>query len=451
MMNQNAIRKAAIAILTLVFVLTTILSGCGKADPSTETTEPAPTDAPTEAVETEPTQAPETEPTEPGMQDGERYEAVIVMEGMEETVQYEHIVNQTLGVEMDYDYERFERRSEPEREVFVSVWDDADNPENYLELTSSMYSVETVADSIRESLSETYDLNEVTRTLDRAGDCTFIEASVLKGTNNMADQLQMVYIIPADDGCRIATLHCAIEASEGFGRRFDYMLNTLTVLSRAGAGGLTEEEALTAVKNYCYAANPELEGIEQAGEYPVYWEIASSDAQQIVVLFRSYTGAQMRYYIDPKTGDCYVTEFVPGVSEEEQRTEETFNVRDYLSGSDAAEPLTTLAGTWQTASMGYEGEDGNLYPEYMVQFTESEIQYGHMVDGAFVLDHSDKISLIAEIGSGRYRVQATGANGVQYTFQTSESDTNVLEYYETWDENAFTGTYSAGASLVRSN
>ncbi len=67
-----------------------------------------------------------------------------------------------------------------------------------------------------------------------------------------------------------------------------------------------------------------------AGEYPIFWEIAAADEQQVVVLFRSYTGAEVRYYIDRASGEAYVTEFVPGITPEEQRTEESLNVRDYL-------------------------------------------------------------------------------------------------------------------------
>ena len=66
--------------------------------------------------------------------------------------------------------------------------------------------------------------------LDRAGSCIRIEASVLKGTNNMADQLQLVYIIPAPDGCFIATEHLYIVESEGFGRRFSYMMNSFSAI-----------------------------------------------------------------------------------------------------------------------------------------------------------------------------------------------------------------------------
>ena len=163
-------------------------------------------------------------------ENGERFEAVIVLEGMEETVHYEHFVNRDLGFEMDYDYELFVRESDSDRERIVSVWDDPGNPEDYLELTFIPEDAESVAAAVREKLSKTYDLLEHSRELKYAGDCIYIEASVLKGTNNMADRLQLVYIVPASDGCVVATEHLVVEASEGFGRRFNYMLNTLRLI-----------------------------------------------------------------------------------------------------------------------------------------------------------------------------------------------------------------------------
>lgn len=96
---------------------------------------------------------------------------------------------------------------------------------------------------------------------------------------------------------------------------------------------LSDEQVLLAVKNYCYTINPDLEDIVNAGEYPVYWEISSGDEQEIVVLFRSYTGAQIRYYVNRTTGDTYITEYVPGITTEEERTDENFNVKDYLPQS----------------------------------------------------------------------------------------------------------------------
>ena len=216
----------------------------------------------------------ETVEEESGREDGERFEATIILEGMEETVRYEHIRNEALGFEMDYDYGNFVRRSDGERECFISDWDDPENPENYLEVSYDTSSAELTANAINMILSESYDtLYDDAYELDGAGKCIRIEASVVKGTNNMADRLQTVYIIPAGDGCRVARAYCAIEGAEGYGRRFAYMVKTLTVIDRPVEGQFSDEQALSAIRSYCYAQNPDLEQIVNAGEYPVYWEI----------------------------------------------------------------------------------------------------------------------------------------------------------------------------------
>ena len=70
--------------------------------------------------------------------------------------------------------------------------------------------------------------------------------------------------------------------------------------------------------------------VRWSGEYSIYWDVTTNDTDEIVVLYRSYTGAQSRYYIDPVSGDTYVTEMVPGIIDEERPTDESLNVRDYL-------------------------------------------------------------------------------------------------------------------------
>lgn len=116
-------------------------------------------------------------------------------------------------------------------------------------------------------------------------------------------------------------------------------------------------------------------------------------------------------------------------------------------GDSIAEEYS-LTGTWQTASIGYEDGD-TMQPEYYVQFSGMNINYGHMKDGEFVLDHTDAIDTIESLAVG-CRIQAESENGVRYTYQTSEVDENVLDYYETWEENEFSDKYSGGASLSRS-
>ena len=99
---------------------------------------------------------------------------------------------------------------------------------------------------------------------------------------------------------------------------------------------ITEEQALEAIKQYCFINNPELEEMADSDEYTIFWEVITNNAGEIVVLYRSYTGSQNRYYIDPKSGETYVTELVPGIIDEEQKTEESFNVRDYMGSGETS-------------------------------------------------------------------------------------------------------------------
>ena len=93
---------------------------------------------------------------------------------------------------------------------------------------------------------------------------------------------------------------------------------------------ITEDQALSAIRNNCLEAIPDLKDMEGSEDFTTYWQVESSSEDEIVVLFRSYTGAQVRYYINPTSGETYVTEFVQGITEEEEETGETFNVKDYL-------------------------------------------------------------------------------------------------------------------------
>ena len=160
--------------------------------------------------------------------DGERFETTIMLEGMEETVQYEHIKNDAIGYEMDYDYESFKKESEGLRDRIVSVYDN--EPENYMLIMYWEESPEDAVKGITEELSGIYDVEVQDYTLENAGACKRIPAEVLKGTNDMAEELQMVYVIPAGNGSIVVRDYYTIEAAEGFGHRFKYMLNTLKVI-----------------------------------------------------------------------------------------------------------------------------------------------------------------------------------------------------------------------------
>ena len=109
-----------------------------------------------------------------------------------------------------------------------------------------------------------------------------------------------------------------------------------------------------------------------------------------------------------------------------------------------------IPGTWQTASMS-SNADGTLAPSRYIQFTSADIKYGQMKDGAFVEDYSDKITKLEKTAAGGFIVQAEAANGVKYTFKTSDTDVNTMEYYETWTESEYAEKSSASGSITKSN
>lgn len=117
---------------------------------------------------------------------------------------------------------------------------------------------------------------------------------------------------------------------------------------------------------------------------------------------------------------------------------------DVSANGDIAVP-----GTWQSASM--VEKDDKSQPEFYVRFTRTEIQYGHMTDGEFVNDRSDKISRLDRNIEGYYLIQAESAKTGKYTFKTSKDDTGIMEYYTTWDENEFADKYVGGSSISKCN
>ena len=175
----------------------------------------------------------ETTEAESGRQDGERFSATILLEGMEETVNYEHVKNTALGFELDYEYESLERRGDGESESFVSRMDDPQDPWNYLEIRYDTGNAELVTDALKATLSGAYDtVSDEEWTLENAGYCLRILASGAKEGTTPAGSLQTVYVIPAGNGCLVAAAHCTYESAEGFGGRFHAMMNTLTVIER---------------------------------------------------------------------------------------------------------------------------------------------------------------------------------------------------------------------------
>ena len=227
------------AMIALAALLLIILSGCSSAqDSTTVAAEPevltavpvseAETEVPiaVPVIEAEPEGLPDVT-NETRRQDGERFEGVIMLEGMQETVKYEHVRNDSIGIELDYDYENFERHSDSGSERFVSRYDAGTS----LDIGYSPESAEKMADSFAETFSMAYDIVREPYTLAKAGSCIRIDASATKD-GQTPDLLQAVYIIPAGEGSIVAGVQYSFEAADGFGKRFNEILNTLEIIGR---------------------------------------------------------------------------------------------------------------------------------------------------------------------------------------------------------------------------
>ena len=220
-MNKKLCTAISVA-LTLVLLPTAMLSGCGRADTAPAT--PAPT---TQAA---PAETPRPAAT-PGRQDGERFETTVIVEGMEETVSYEHIRNEALGFEMDYDYEILERRQDADREVFLALGEDPEDPWNYFEIRRTAGDADSVTAGLSANFSDGYEsVSAAPFTFDGAGACTCINVSGAKDGKAPAGSLLTVYVIPADGSCLVALVRCTFESAGGFGVRANAMLNTLTLI-----------------------------------------------------------------------------------------------------------------------------------------------------------------------------------------------------------------------------
>lgn len=101
---------------------------------------------------------------------------------------------------------------------------------------------------------------------------------------------------------------------------------------------LTDEQAMQGFTNYLYFKIKNLQKILDEDKTPCTWGISSSDKKTIVIMFKSNTGALLRYYIDRKTGKTYTTMYVVETNSY-IRTRETLNVREYIDRKPTPTPV----------------------------------------------------------------------------------------------------------------
>lgn len=100
---------------------------------------------------------------------------------------------------------------------------------------------------------------------------------------------------------------------------------------------LTDEEAMTGFTNYLYFKIKNLQTILDEDKLPCTWGIASSNKDEIMIMFKSHTGALLRYHVNRNTGKTYVTQYAVQTNSY-YRTKETLNVREYIDKKPTPTP-----------------------------------------------------------------------------------------------------------------
>lgn len=100
---------------------------------------------------------------------------------------------------------------------------------------------------------------------------------------------------------------------------------------------LTDEQALEGFENYLYFKIKNLQQILDEDKIPCTWGIATSSKNEIMIMFKSHTGALLRYHINRNTGKTYVTQYAIETNSY-YRTRETLNVREYIDRKPTPTP-----------------------------------------------------------------------------------------------------------------
>lgn len=93
---------------------------------------------------------------------------------------------------------------------------------------------------------------------------------------------------------------------------------------------ITAEQAYEGVSNYCHSAYDWSVAQEQGEGNPdmMYLQMGEETDSTYQVVFRSYTGAFVHFYVDKATGTTRMVERVPSLQVEEEAG--TINLLDYL-------------------------------------------------------------------------------------------------------------------------
>ena len=191
------------------------------------------------------------------------------------------------------------------------------------------------------------------------------------------------------------------------------------------SGPLTDELALEGFENYLHFKIKNLDEIIDERKKPCTWGIASSDKNEIMIMFKSNTGSLLRYHINRKTGKTYVTSYSVEYNNY-FRTKETLNIRDYLDRKPTPTPYAIKPSDNTTAETAAK-------PKVKVSNAVSKTA---VVGGAklpykipkvtITGKNTDAVNKKMKSQLGKYDLKGDNARGITYSYHVSDKLISIL-------------------------
>ena len=188
---------------------------------------------------------------------------------------------------------------------------------------------------------------------------------------------------------------------------------------------LKDEDVLEGFENYLHFKIKDLDEILSEGKKPCTWGIASSDKNEIMIMFKSHTGSLLRYHVNRNTGKTYVTSYSVEYNDY-FRTKETLNIRDYLDKKPTPTPYAIKPSDNTTA-------ETSAKPKVKISNAVSKTA---TVGGAKLPYKIPKVTITGKNTDaankkmksdlGKYDLKGSSARSITYSYHTSSKLISIL-------------------------
>ena len=189
---------------------------------------------------------------------------------------------------------------------------------------------------------------------------------------------------------------------------------------------LTDEEAMTGFGNYLYFKIKNLQKILDEDKVPCTWGISSSDKNEIVIMFKSNTGALLRYHVNRNTGKTYVTQYAVETNSF-FRTRETLNVREYINKKPTPTPYVIKPSNSTTTPKPTSKPKVKVSTAVNKESVISGKKYPYKIPKVSITGkNTDAANKKIKSDLSKYDVKGSGAREITYSYHVTSKLVSIL-------------------------